>query len=281
VAYTEPPIPDLTPPAVASRSPASSAVNIAVTSTITARLSEAVTGVGSNTMVLSRTSDLVPIPTSVTYDPATLTATLQPSAPLQINTTYRVAMSGSIKDLHGNSLPWTWWTFTTPTYDPPAQVVFKVGTQTGYKFSSTGAVIAVKSYTLSTGSSAFTSTRAAIVNQSGTWFYVTNGVWAGYWIRQSSSFYLAASPVAANPAANSTFDPAVPLVFKKGTHTGYQFSSTGAMTAQNSYTLPNDQNANTSARQTITNQYGTWFYVVNGVWAGYWMRASDVLYLKP
>jgi hypothetical protein len=66
-----------------------------------------------------------------------------------------------------------------------------------------------------------------------------------------------------------------------GTHTGYQFSSSGVMTAQKSYTLPNDQSANTSIRKTITNQSGTWYYVVNGVWAGYWLRASDVLYLKP
>ena len=281
VAYTEPPIPDLTPPTVVSRSPASSAVNVAVASTITARFSEAVTGAGSNTMVLSKTADFVPIPASVHYYSSTLSAVLQPSAPLQANTTYRVALSGSIKDLHGNSLPWTWWTFTTPTYDPPAQVLFKMGTHTGYKFNSTGAVTAVKSYTLSKGSGALTSTRAAIVNQSGTWFYVTNGVWAGYWLRQSSSFYLAGEPVAASSAPNASFNPSVALVFKKGVHTGYQFSSTGAMTAQKSYTLPNDQNANTSARQTITNQYGKWFYVVNGVWAGYWLRASDVLYLKP
>jgi hypothetical protein len=53
------------------------------------------------------------------------------------------------------------------------------------------------------------------------------------------------------------------------------------MTAVKSYTLPNDQNANTSQRKTIANQSGTWYYVVNGVWAGYWLRASDVLYLKP
>ena len=53
------------------------------------------------------------------------------------------------------------------------------------------------------------------------------------------------------------------------------------MTAQKSYTLANDSGASTSSRKTITNQSGTWFYVTNGVWAGYWLRASDVLFLKP
>jgi hypothetical protein len=163
----------------------------------------------------------------------------------------------------------------------PAKVMFSRGTHTGYRFDSTGAVTALKSYTLSKGSSAPASTRMSVSGQSGTWLYITSGVWAGYWVRQSSVSYLSTAPVAALTAPDATFNPAAQLVFKKGVHTGYKFSSTGAMTAQTSYTLPNDQNANTSYRRTIANQSGTWFYVVNGVWAGYWLRWSDVLYLKP
>jgi hypothetical protein len=32
-------------------------------------------------------------------------------------------------------------------------------------------------------------------------------------------------------------------------------------------------------RRTLSNQSGTWFYVSSGIWAGYWVRASDVVYL--
>jgi len=235
--------------------------------------------VGSGTMVLAKTSDLVPLAASITYDATTFTATLHPSAPLLANTTYRLAMSGSIKDLAGNSLPWTWWTFTTVTFDPPAQVVFKMGTHTGYKFSPAGGMTAAKTYTLSKDSSTSATTRALISKQSGTWLYISSGVWAGYWVRQSSVVYLASSPVAAASTTNATFDPARSLTFKMGTHTGYQFSATGAMTAQKSYTLTKDSAAPTSARSTITNQSGTWFYVAAGVWAGYWVRGSDVVFL--
>ena len=114
VAYTEPvPPPVDQPPTVVARQPAASATNVALSPTVTARFSEAVTGVSGSSMVLSKTSDLVGLSATVSYDPATLTATLQPSAPLLPNTTYRVAMSGRIKDLTGHPLPWTWWTFTT------------------------------------------------------------------------------------------------------------------------------------------------------------------------
>jgi hypothetical protein len=114
VAYTEPvpPPPNLAPTVVA-KSPAPSATNISVSPTVTARFSEAVTGVSTSSMVLSKTADYVGIAATVTYDPATLTATLHPSASLLPNTTYRLALSGRIKDVDGNSLAWTTWTFTT------------------------------------------------------------------------------------------------------------------------------------------------------------------------
>ena len=53
------------------------------------------------------------------------------------------------------------------------------------------------------------------------------------------------------------------------------------MTAQKSYTLSADSSAFTTRRQAIGNQSGTWFYMSSGVWAGYWLRASDVVFLKP
>jgi hypothetical protein len=114
VAYTEPvpPPPNLAPTVVA-KSPAPSATNISLSPTVTARFSEAVIGVSTTSMVLSKTADYVGIAATVTYDPATLSATLHPSASLLPNTTYRLALSGRIKDVDGNSLAWTTWTFTT------------------------------------------------------------------------------------------------------------------------------------------------------------------------
>jgi spore germination protein YaaH len=161
----------------------------------------------------------------------------------------------------------------------PAQLMFGLGTHTGYRFSGTGAVTAAKSFTLQYSSSAPVNTRATITNQSGTWFYVTSGTWAGYWIRQSPVSWLSNAPVAAIGGAYTSFSPAPILTFKLGTHTGYRFATFGAMTAEKTYTLSKDSGAPTTLRRTLTNQSGTWFYVSSGIWAGYWVRASDVVFL--
>jgi spore germination protein YaaH len=161
----------------------------------------------------------------------------------------------------------------------PAQLMFGLGTHTGYQFNSTGGVTAAKTYSLTKSSSAPVNTRATITNQSGTWYYVTAGAWAGYWIRQSPVSWLSTAPVAAIGGGYATFSPPRVLTFKMGTHTGYRFATFGAMTAQKTYTLLKDSGAPTTVRRTLTNQSGTWFYVSSGVWAGYWVRASDVVFL--
>jgi Bacterial SH3 domain. len=107
------PITDLVTPTVIARGPGPNATNIARTTTVTARFSEPVKGVGTYSMILSNASTLVAVAATVTYDPATLYAVLRPSVALAPNTTYRVALSGRITDLMGNPLAWTWWTFTT------------------------------------------------------------------------------------------------------------------------------------------------------------------------
>ena len=279
VAYTEPT--PSTPPGLVARTPGPGANAVGLSPAVTARFNEPVTGVSTGTMVLSKTSDYVAIGANVSYDASTLTATLQPSAPLQPNTTYRLGMSGSIKDLGGNPLPWTWWTFKTLSYDPPVMVNVRIGTHTGYQLSSSGAMTASKSYTLTKNSGASTNTRTALTNQSGTWFYINTGVWAGYWLRESDVISLASAPASAPPPPNAAFNPVAGVTFRVGTHTGYQFSGTGAMTAQKSFTLSKNSGATSSARRMVINQSGTWFYITGGVWGGYWVRASDVIYLTP
>ena len=77
----------------------------------------------------------------------------------------------------------------TPTPSPtgyPRTLSFAAGTYIGRQFNSNGAIIASKSYTLPHSSSAPASRRSLIKNQTGFWYYVTAGVWAGYWIRETS-----------------------------------------------------------------------------------------------
>jgi len=290
VAYSEPTPPAQPVPTVVGTYPVNGATGVSSAVHPAVAFDRVVMGVSASSFVLKRNG--VAVAATVWNSGNSKLFTLLPAAALVAGTTYTLSVSAAITSVEGGALTPSSWTFTvagtapapppgTTAFSPAAQLVFKMGTHTGYQFSSTGAMTAVKSYTLPNDQNANTSLRTTVTNQAGTWFYIVNGVWAGYYVRQSSNVYLASAPIAPLSAATATFSPAQPLVFKMGTHTAYQFSSTGVMTAQKSYTLPNDQSANTTSRKTITNQSGTWFYIANGVWAGYWMRWSDVLYLKP
>ena len=152
------------------------------------------------------------------------------------------------------------------TYSPPAALVFKAGTHTGYQFNSSGAVTAQKSYTLPTDSGADTSTRTTIANQSGSWFYVTNGIWAGYWLKESSALFL----YSATPA---TFSPARTVTFAAGTYVGYTFDGAGNVTGMKAATLSRWSTASTDARAIINGL--SYLHIVNGIWAGYWILESS------
>ncbi len=75
-------------------------------------------------------------------------------------------------------------------FSPERRVAFDAGQHVGYRFDRNGAIIARKAYTLSRASGAPTSKRALITGHSGTWYYITAGVWAGYWVRASSTVRL-------------------------------------------------------------------------------------------
>ena len=122
-----------------------------------------------------------------------MTAVLRPVRPLSPAATYSMALSSSIRDASGNPLAWTTWSFKTAwseTYSPMRSLSFAAGTYTGYRFSSTGTVTSTHRYTLSRSSSAPTSKRSAITGQTGGWYYVTSGVWAGYWMHEATSITL-------------------------------------------------------------------------------------------
>jgi hypothetical protein len=179
------------PPRIVGRAPTSGATNVSMSPAITVRFSEAVTGVSANNMVLRRGSTV--IASSVTYNAATFTAVLRPTKPLAPAALHSMALSSRIKDVNGNALAWASWTFTTTrteTYNPVRTLLFSAGTYTGYRFSSTGAVTARRSYTLSSSSNAPTSKRSAIPAHSGGWYYVTAGVWAGYWVPEGTGITL-------------------------------------------------------------------------------------------
>ena len=103
-----------------ARSPAVGATGVAVATTVTATFSEAIdpATIGTATFELRDPASAL-VTATVTYNPATLTATLTPGSALAQGTTYTATVRGGaadprVKDVAGNPLadPVT-WSFTT------------------------------------------------------------------------------------------------------------------------------------------------------------------------
>lgn len=116
--------PDVTPPVVSAMTPLSGAGNVAIAAVATATFNEDVnpsTVTAATFELRDQASALVPA--SVTYAPATRTATLDPSSALAYATTYtaRVVSGGSgVSDVAGNALVNdVSWSFTTRDPPPP------------------------------------------------------------------------------------------------------------------------------------------------------------------
>jgi hypothetical protein len=104
-------------PSITARGPASGATNVVRTNDITATFSEPVNGVSGTTFTLRNVA-------TNTLEPAVVTQSttnpnqwiLDPTATLAASTQYRVTATGgtaAIRDLIGNPLSTTTWTFTT------------------------------------------------------------------------------------------------------------------------------------------------------------------------
>ena len=106
---------DLVAPTVSARTPANAATNVAVNSLATATFSEPVQGVSNSTFTL-RIGAGAPIAATVSLNAAGTVATLTPSAPLANGTQYTATLTGgasAIRDLAGNALATSTWTFRT------------------------------------------------------------------------------------------------------------------------------------------------------------------------
>ena len=110
--FTTEPAPDTTPPTVTSTTPTSAATNVDVDGNVTATFSEAVQSASVNGTTFTLTGGSGGVAGTVTL--AGTTATLNPSAPLEVSTTYTARMTTGVEDLAGNNLAADFvWTFTT------------------------------------------------------------------------------------------------------------------------------------------------------------------------
>ncbi|MFI5894011.1 N,N-dimethylformamidase beta subunit family domain-containing protein [Actinoplanes sp. NPDC051513] len=107
---------DTTPPTVTVKSPDAGATGVSTGTTAAATFSEAVQS-GTIAMTLKNAAGTT-IAGSVGYDSGTNKATFTPTSALAASTTYTVTVSGA-KDLAGNTMTSTSWSFTTAAATPP------------------------------------------------------------------------------------------------------------------------------------------------------------------
>jgi glucose/arabinose dehydrogenase len=152
------------------------------------------------------------------------------------------------------------------TYRPSHLVHFDAGGYTGYKFSSTGAITASKTASLANASTASVGLRTGISGRTGNWLLVVNGIWGGYYLRESNRTYL-------------PFTRLRLVSFSAGTHTGYKFNAAGAVIGHKTVTLARSSSAHGSA-QALIGSTTSYLLIADGVWAGYWVPISSGMGLR-
>jgi hypothetical protein len=180
-------------PSVIAFAPAPGATSVGMTPWVRVTFSEPVSNVTSSTVVLYDAVSWTTVAASVSLNETSTIATLRPAKPLQPKRKYALRVSTWIVDAAGNRLAYASMTFTTAwsqTYSPERTLSFAAGTYTGYKFGSSGQILMTRAYTLARPSSAPTSKRSGITGRTGGWYYITAGVWAGYWMRERSGITL-------------------------------------------------------------------------------------------
>ena len=115
-------VPDTTPPTVIGRTPVPNAVDVTLNTNVTVTFDEAMDAASFNTSAFTLVADgtVSPVPAAITYDPASRTATLNPTADLAYTTLYHVTVSGTVHDISNNALGnHDAWSFTTATAPLP------------------------------------------------------------------------------------------------------------------------------------------------------------------
>jgi len=99
---------DTTPPTVNNVSPANTATGVAANTDVTATFSDAgemdSSSISGQTFTLKEQGSSGQLGASVSYDPTTKTATLNPSTDLTPNTTYTATLTTGVKDMAGNAM---------------------------------------------------------------------------------------------------------------------------------------------------------------------------------
>jgi hypothetical protein len=137
------------------------------------------------------------------------------------------------------------------------------GTYEGRKFDANGATLEVKPYTIPREATVDADRRDTPLPDQSMWWHVTNGVFAGFWVRETSAVY-------------ESFSPLKHLRILAGTYTGYRFDPAGTVTNQLARPISKDSGADVRGRMHVRGQ--PYWLVNEGIWKDYWLAETAATY---
>jgi peptidoglycan/xylan/chitin deacetylase (PgdA/CDA1 family) len=154
------------------------------------------------------------------------------------------------------------------------QARLEAGPQTGYKFSSTGAILASKAVTLA-GPVDVTADDRRWIGTRGVFLRMTAGSLAGYYVRESIVAHVRGLVVTA------TYPSPIRVAFPAGRYLGYKFDAAWGLLSTKPYLLSRASGASAARRVMIDGR--PYAQIVNGIWAGYWIPivSPSVLTARP
>ena len=142
----------------------------------------------------------------------------------------------------------------------------EAGPQVGYRFSSTGVVLAQRSMTISEPTTVTTDLRRVVPNRSGIYLRVSSGALAGYEVLESAVAYIPGK------AGDTAYSPPGHVRFAVGRYLGYTFDSDWDLVSTRYRSLTRDSSASASRRAIIDGR--PYVLMSSGVWAGTWIPVT-------
>lgn len=141
------------------------------------------------------------------------------------------------------------------------------GIQTGYRFTSAGAISARKTITIAT-TPALTSTdrRRLVPGRSGIWLRVASGALAGYEVLESPIAYIPGI------AGDTRTSPPVKITFGPGSYLGYRFDASWGLASTRSGSVATSTSATSGRRAVIDGR--PYVLLASGPWTGTWMPVT-------
>ena len=143
------------------------------------------------------------------------------------------------------------------------RIRFLPGTYEGRTFDVNGVTQHAKTHTIPRESGASADRRGSPMPDRSVWWHVTDGVFSGYWVRET-------------PSVHEAFSPSRRLRSLAGTHTGFRFDEDGSTTNTLERAISADSGAPVRGRFRLNGK--PYWLVDVGVWMDFWVPESAVAY---